>query len=96
MDKEQILLIYSIYLIALTVITFILYGFDKLKAKIGGKRIAEKTLLCLSVLGGALGAILAMKIFRHKTAKEHRYFSVVNFFGLIIHFALFALILFSK
>ena len=96
MDKEQILNIYGMYLTAFSLITFIFFGLDKLKAKIGGKRIPEKTLLTLSILGGAPGAILAMSLFRHKTAKEHRYFSVVNFIGVIIHFVLIILICFSK
>jgi len=40
---------------------------DKQKAKKGLWRIPEKTLFLISILGGSLGAILGMYIFRHKT-----------------------------
>lgn len=85
MEKELIIKIYLIYLAVLTVITFIFYGVDKLKSKLNGWRIREKTLLILSILGGALGGIIAMRLFRHKTSREHRYFSAVNTVGIFIH-----------
>ena len=48
---------YIIYLLlAINVITFILYGIDKLKAKKGKWRIPEATLLLLAVMGGSIGA----------------------------------------
>jgi len=40
---------------------------DKQKAKKGLWRIPEKTLFLISILGGSLGGILGMYIFRHKT-----------------------------
>lgn len=56
-----------IYLVAMNVITFAVYGIDKMKAKRGWWRISEATLLGLAVLGGSLGAWAAMYTFRHKT-----------------------------
>lgn len=59
----------AIYLLVLTLITFTLYGFDKLKAQRGQWRISETTLLSFAALGGAIGAFLAMPIFWHKIRK---------------------------
>lgn len=66
---------YIIYLLlAINVITFILYGIDKLKAKKGKWRIPEATLLLLAVVGGSIGAWLGMKVWHHKTLhKKFRY-----------------------
>lgn len=64
----------------LSLLAFILYGTDKQKAKRGLWRIPEKTLLMTSFLGGALGGLAAMQLFRHKT--RHWYFYAVNLLGL--------------
>ncbi len=84
--------IYLIALAAMSLVTFVLYGMDKSKAKKrGARRIPERTLLCLSFfLLGALGGLLAMEIFRHKT--KHWYFWVVNIAGLITHIAIMAVL----
>lgn len=54
-------------LIAINVLTFIVYGIDKLKAKKGWWRIPEATLLLLALVGGSIGAWCGMTLFRHKT-----------------------------
>ena len=46
---------------------FIAYGIDKVKAKRGSRRISERSLLLLALVGGAAGAMLGMLLFRHKT-----------------------------
>ncbi len=56
-----------IYLLAINALLFILMGVDKLKAKRGLWRIPEKTLFLTAVLGGSIGGILGMRVFRHKT-----------------------------
>ena len=56
-----------IYLIAINVITFFVYGIDKWKAKRSKWRIPEATLLGLAVIGGSIGAWLGMKVWHHKT-----------------------------
>lgn len=62
-----------VYLAAVNVLTFFAYGGDKLRAKTAGaRRTPEKTLLGLAVIGGSLGALLGMQVFRHKT--RHWYF----------------------
>lgn len=60
--------------------TFLYYGYDKLAAKRGWRRIPERTLHVLSLLGGAPGALLGQQTFRHKTIKSS--FQVV--FWLIV------------
>ena len=51
----------------LNVLTFIVYGVDKYKAKHNQWRISEKTLLGLAAAGGSIGAWAGMMVFRHKT-----------------------------
>ena len=54
---------------AWNVITFLMYGIDKAKAKKDKRRISEKALLLVALIMGALGALLGMIVFRHKTQK---------------------------
>lgn len=62
-----------IYLAAVNILAFFAYGDDKRRAKIqGARRTPEKTLLGLAAIGGSLGALLGMQVFRHKT--RHWYF----------------------
>ena len=62
------------YLIIINVVTFLVYGIDKALAKQGCWRISEATLLTLAVIGGCIGALLGMKVWRHKTLhKKFKY-----------------------
>ena len=62
------------YLLAINVVTFIVYGIDKYKAKKAKWRISEATLLLLAVLGGSIGAWMGMKVWHHKTIhKKFKY-----------------------
>ena len=62
------------YLLAINVVTFIMYGNDKYKAKKAKWRISEATLLLLAVLGGSIGAWMGMKVWHHKTMhKKFKY-----------------------
>ena len=61
-----------VWLAAVNVVTFAVYGIDKAKAKRGAWRVPERTLFLLPLLGGSLGALLGMKVFHHKT--KHWYF----------------------
>lgn len=56
-----------LYLAAVNVLAFVLYGVDKFKARQGRWRISEATLLLTAVLGGALGAWVGMLLWHHKT-----------------------------
>ena len=92
--KQIVIIAYAVYLVLLSIITFIAYGADKKKAKDGKYRTKEKTLLFLSFLGGAFGGYPAMLIFRHKTKAEHWYFTFVNLLGLAIHITALILLIF--
>ena len=61
-----------IYLAAINVVTFFLYGIDKYKAKRSKWRVKESTLLWMSVIGGSVGGMLGMKVWHHKT--QHKKF----------------------
>lgn len=51
----------------MSILTFILYAYDKYCAMTGRRRIPEMALLATSFLGGAFGALCGMIFFRHKT-----------------------------
>lgn len=62
------------YLMFINIVTFFVYGIDKVKAKKKKRRISESTLLILAVVGGTIGALLAMNVWRHKTMhKKFKY-----------------------
>ena len=86
--KKMLLPIYTAYLIVISVFTFFLYVIDKSKAKKNRWRIREKTLLCASFFGGAIGGYLAMRTCRHKTKRW--YFHAVNITGIVWQIALLA------
>ena len=54
----------------LNLLTFLVFGWDKLAAVDGRSRIPERLLLLLAALGGGPGALLARPVFRHKTRKQ--------------------------
>lgn len=66
----------GLYLAVMNLAGFFTMGVDKWKAKRGAWRISEKSLFLPAVLGGSVGSILGMRVFRHKT--KHWYFK----FGL--------------
>lgn len=55
--------------IALNMITFIVFGYDKMQSKVKNRRIAEKILILLCFFGGWPGGILSMMSFNHKIRK---------------------------
>ena len=61
--------IFFIWTAALSLISFLLFGFDKEKSRRHAWRISERTLLLSAFLGGAPGALFGMRFFRHKTQK---------------------------
>ena len=58
-----------IYLVVINIITFLLYGSDKKRARWDRRRIPEKVLLGLAAVGGSVGAWMGMKVYRHKIRK---------------------------
>lgn len=82
---------YLIVLAVMSAAALILYGADKLKAKANAWRISEAALLSVGFFGGAAGALLGMKLWRHKT--RHWYFWAVNIAGLLWQIAVLIVLL---
>lgn len=57
----------SLYFGVVSLITFLLYAFDKLAARCGWRRISERALLVAAAIGGSFGALVAMVVVRHKS-----------------------------
>lgn len=75
-----------IYMQVINLITFCIYGLDKVKAKRNKYRIPEKVLLLLALFGGSPGALSGMYVFRHKT--KHLKFKLLVPAFLIVHICL--------
>jgi len=75
----------------MNLIAFTVFGLDKWKATRHKRRISEFSLLILTFLGGAVGAVLAMMIFRHKVSKK----SFLWKFGVIILVQIFIILFFK-
>lgn len=73
--------IFLILLLVMSILTFIIYGLDKRAAKQKEWRTPERRLLLFGIAGGALGGLIGMMFFHHKTRKF--YFWLVNLLGLI-------------
>ena len=73
-----------LYWLGMTVYAFVLYGVDKSRAKKGARRISERRLIAVTVLGGAIGSGLGMLAFRHKTRKKKFYVTVPVFTVLTV------------
>ena len=58
-----------IYLLCINIVSFLAMYIDKKKAIKNERRISEKTLLMLCVVGGSIGGFIGMYKFRHKTKK---------------------------
>lgn len=63
----MILEYFILYLVVMSVITFIAFGYDKWKARNDKWRTPESTLFLLAIFGGSVGALLGMQVWRHKT-----------------------------
>lgn len=69
MEKYILLWLAGINLLAL-----VLCGIDKWKARRDRWRIPEKTLFLSAILGGSIGLLVGMHLFRHKT--KHKSFAI--------------------
>lgn len=88
---ETIVTIILVYFAGVNVVTFIVYGIDKGRAEHDRYRIRESTLIGLAAVGGALGAVIGMLVFRHKTRKP-KFFILVPLL-LIVWAALAVLVI---
>ncbi|MGR9142418.1 DUF1294 domain-containing protein [Rhizobium leguminosarum] len=82
----------ALLFLALNLLVFSIYFMDKQVARHGGRRISERTLLILALIGGSLGALAAQQLLRHKTRKEP--FRSILAAILILHGALIAVLAF--
>jgi uncharacterized membrane protein YsdA (DUF1294 family) len=78
--------LYLIWLAIASGITFILYGFDKAQAKVGGWRVPEIVLHALALSGGFPGGWVGRSMFRHKTQKG--FFTFVLVISTILYLGL--------
>jgi len=78
-----------LFAIPLTSINFLLFGYDKFQAKRNGWRIPERVLLGLTILGGGVGGLAGMLVFRHKTRKNVFWLAAIVGIGLLIYLAAF-------
>ncbi len=72
----------SEYFIVINVVTFFIYGWDKIAAINGWWRIMEFTLHVLSLIGGSPAAFIAQHLFGHKTSKVR--FQMIFWFIVVI------------
>lgn len=80
-----------LYLLAINLFGFFIMWLDKGKAKKGSWRIPEKTLFIITTLGGGIGTIAGMYIFRHKTQKLNfvigfPFITILELIGIIWYF----------
>ena len=85
--------IFGIYLLIVNILGFAFMGIDKRRAIRSAFRIPEATLFAISILGGSIGSILGMHLFRHKT--KHWYFLFGMPIILILQIALVVLLYLS-
>jgi uncharacterized membrane protein YsdA (DUF1294 family) len=85
---EQVLLA---WLLVINVATAAAYAYDKAAARRGARRIRERTLLLLNVLGGFIGAWIVFLLARHKT--QHRSFWLVQSLATLLWLVILLLVL---
>lgn len=64
-------MIIYLYITLVSIIAFMMMGIDKWKAKNHRWRISEKALMGIAIIGGSVGSIIGMYVFRHKTKHLH-------------------------
>ena len=67
--------VFPVYLALVNIVAFHFYRIDKQRARKGQWRIREDQLIMLAMIGGGIGALLAMRLFHHKT--RHVKFTVL-------------------
>ena len=80
-----------IYFVIINIVGFAIMGIDKRKAIKRAFRIPEATLFIVALIGGSVGSILGMQVFRHKT--RHWYFVFGMPAILIVQIALLVFLL---
>ncbi len=84
--NKQILLIFCVYWVFISITTVIITVIDKSRAKNNGWRTPENTLITLALLGAALPEYITMKKIRHKT--QHKKFMIGLPLIILLHIAI--------
>lgn len=91
MPANTPLLVIAATCVVISLVTIVVYGWDKSCAKRGARRVPEATLHLLALLGGWPGAALAQSLFRHKSQKTS--FRIVFYLTVALHLAAVAALL---
>jgi uncharacterized membrane protein YsdA (DUF1294 family) len=84
--------IYWIWIAIISLVTFLVYGYDKARARKGQWRVPEKALHILALAGGFPGGWAGRAIFHHKTQKG--FFTFVLAVSTLIHLAIWYWLIF--
>ena len=81
-----------VYLICISLVLLVTMGADKSAAQRKRRRVPEVTLFALAILGGSIGGIAGMLLFRHKTKKTAFYlgFPLIFLAQLALYYMVFA------
>ncbi|PQD94677.1 DUF1294 domain-containing protein [Pradoshia eiseniae] len=60
-------MVLTIYIALMSVVLLVMMKVDKERARRNQYRISERTLWVMALLGGAVGGVIGMQLFRHKT-----------------------------
>lgn len=81
-----------LYFLILNFAMFSIVGYDKYRARKNKRRIPENTLFSLAFLGGSIGLLLAMLLFRHKTSKMSfiiKFAAIISIQAVLIYLKLY-------
>ena len=92
MKPGELLVPVTVFIVAMSLVTFILFSLDKLFAKKHIWRIPEHILLFFSLMGGGIGALASMLLFSHKTSKKKFMQRVLMF--IMIHLVIICCLVF--
>ena len=84
----------AIYYFLINLVLFVMMGNDKARAVKNRWRIPEAYLFIAALLGGAVGGLLGMHVYRHKTKKPAFYiiFSIAIVMHIMCIYSLFSVV----
>ena len=85
-DKRMLPFGILVLYLAASAASVVVYGIDKSAARHGRWRTAESTMHLLAVIGGWPGALIAQRLFRHKSSKPS--FQAAFLFTVLLNCAL--------
>lgn len=94
MTDSTLFMVIACWMLLMSAILFILFGVDKRRAEKNEWRIRERTLFLFALLGGALGGVIGMSVFRHKT--KHTSFAIGMPLLLVLNLACVFLVFYLR